>query len=102
MGYDSDMTTEESEPPASEPPESEQPAQGGQPTSADKRPEPSEEDDKRPEPSEEDREAMAEGYIPDSQLPEDLRPDDNPLAANPDESTEGDDHGDGRPDEPTG
>ena len=87
MGYDSDMTTEESEQP-----ESEQPAQGDQPTSA----------DKRPEPSEEDREAMAEGYIPDSQLPEDLRPDDNPLAANPDESTEGDDHGDPQRKEPTG
>ena len=35
-----------------------------------------------------DREAMSEGYVPDSQLPEDLRPDEeeNPLATNADEA----------------
>jgi hypothetical protein len=40
-------------------------------------------------PAESDAEAMAEGYVPDSQLPEDLRPDENPLAAPPEESDDG-------------
>jgi hypothetical protein len=34
---------------------------------------------------------MAEGYIPDSQLPEDLRPEENPLAAPPDDSDDSED-----------
>jgi hypothetical protein len=41
--------------------------------------------------NESDEEAMAEGYIPDSQLPEDLRPEENPLAAPPDDSDDSED-----------
>jgi hypothetical protein len=46
-----------------------------------------------PENGESDEEAMAEGYVPDSRQPEDLRPDpeDNPLAVAPEEGEESDD-----------
>jgi hypothetical protein len=46
---------------------------------------------------ESDEEAMAEGYVPDSRLPEDLRPDpeDNPLAVAPEEGAGPDDDGAG-------
>jgi hypothetical protein len=33
---------------------------------------------------------MAEGYVPDSQLPEDLRPEENPLAAPPEDAEDSD------------
>ena len=57
-----------------------------------------------PEPSEppqSDEQAMAEGYAPDSQLSEDLRPDENPLAGEPEQSKAPDDEDDEAPAEPT-
>lgn len=57
----------------------------------------------KPEPTEQqgsDQEAMAEGYVPDSQLPEDLRPDENPLAANPEESGDAEQSGGGDAEQP--